>query len=353
MSLSRPSQAGGDGETENGTSLSSRGPSDWTPADFAPPVAEALASPAIIQVRHAQVLGDPFNIRGSLPSVVRLAWSIYQHGLLENLLVVEVPRDKRREGGPEYELRAGSRRFEAMRRLIEEGVEPPPEHPDRKLGLTWRWPEDKLIPALVLGSEGHYEHLIENVERSEPFPWEIGRRLNEILSAGVPSRELGTRLGRSGGWVTRYAHIGRGLAPELIDILRQEKAEVRMGELAQLAAIRDPYGDPDAERQIEMYRQRRQKRRRRPRRVDPHSFRATLKRMQYLRADMPVPALIRPIVSAVIGYLDGGTRPQFKELELALFNQLREHSPLFEDDVVEDSLEPDLDGNTAAGMVPS
>lgn len=346
MSLSRPSQAGGEDGTDDAASYGSpRGPSHWTPRDFTSPVAEALASPAIIQVRHAQVLGDPFNIRGSLPSVARLAWSIYQHGLLENLLVVEIPRDRRKPGGPEYELRAGSRRFEAMRRLIDGGVEPPPEHPDRKLGLRWRWPEDKLIPVLVLGSEGHYEHLIENVERSEPYPWEIGRRLNEILSAGVPSRELGTRLGRSGGWVTRYAHIGRGLAPELIQILRVEKAEVRLGELAQLAALRDPYGDPDAEQQIERYRSRRQKRRRRPRRVDPHTFRATLKRMQYLRADMPVPGLLRPVVSAVVDYLEGGVRPEFRALELQLFDQLRAHSPHFDDEGVEES--PTHDGEPA------
>lgn len=329
MSLSRPSQAGGNGEAD--IELDSRAPANWSPADFAPPHPEALAQPALLHLEHAQILGDPYNIRDSLPSVQRLAWSIYQYGLLENLLVTELPPARRLATGKTYQLAAGSRRFEAIRRLIEEGVEPPPDHVDRELGLRWFWPASRPIPALVLGSEGHYEHLLENVERSDPHPWEIGRRLNEILSAGVPSRELGARLGRSGGWVTRYAHIGRGLAPELIEIIRKERGEVRMGELAQLAAIRDPYGDPDAERQIEAYRARRQKRRRRPRRVDPNSFRATLKRMQYLRADMPVPALIRPVVKAVIDYLESGERPQFKNLELALFEQLKQHSPEFED----------------------
>jgi hypothetical protein len=272
------------------------------------------------------VLGDPFNIRDSLPAVQRLAWSIYQHGLLENLLFVEASPEQRDKTGCEYELRAGSRRFEAIRRLIEEGVEPPPQHPDRELGLLWRWPADKLIPGLVLGSEGHYEHLLENVERSDPFPWEIGRRINEILGAGVSTRELGSRLGRSSGWITRYSHLGRGLAQELILIIRREKGDVRLGELAQLAAIRDPFGDPDAEEQIKRYRSRREKKRRRPRRIDPHSFRATLKRLQYLRADMPVPALIRPIVSAVVEYLEGGDAPKFKALEERLFGQLRHHS---------------------------
>lgn len=330
MTESRPSQAGGESGHERGE----RGAGlahprrEWHARDFEPAVPEALASPAILWVRHAEVLGDPYNIRDSLPSVQRLAWSIYQHGLLENLLVVELPPERALVVGKRFELRAGSRRFEAIRRLIEDGVEPPPNHPDRELGLKWNWPADRTIPVLVLGSEGHYEHLIENVERSEPLPWEIGRRVNEVLGAGISTRELGLRLGRSGGWVTRYAHIGRGLAPELIELLRKERAEVRLGELAQLAAIRDPYDDPDGPAQIEAYRARRQKRRKRPRRIDPHTFRATIKRLQYLRADMPVPGILRPIVNAVIDYLEGGDSPKFKELETALLNKVQAFSPL-------------------------
>lgn len=330
MTDGRPSQAGGESGNEGGE----LGPSPahprraWQARDFAPAVPEALASPAILWVRHAEVLGDPYNIRDSLPSVQRLAWSIYQHGLLENLLVVELPADRASAVGKRFELRAGSRRFEAIRRLIDGGVEPPPNHPDREHGFKWCWPIDKPIPVLVLGSEGHYEHLIENVERSEPLPWEIGRRVNEVLGAGISTRELGMRLGRSGGWVTRYAHIGRGLAPELIELFRKERAEVKLGELAQLAAIRDPFDDPDGPAQIEEYRRRRQKRRKRPRRIDPHTFRATIKRLQYLRADMPVPGILRPIVNAVIDYLEGGENPRFKEMETALLDKVQAFSPL-------------------------
>lgn len=328
MTDSRPSQAGGDSDSGGELPYSAAHPRrDWHERDFSPPVPEALAAPAIVWARHAEVLGDPFNIRDSLPSIPRLAWSIYQYGLLENLLVVELSDEKKAlHPGKRFELRAGSRRFEAIRRLID-GLEPPSGHPDRELGLTWYWPSDRPLPLLVLGSEGHYEHLLENIERSDPLPWEVGRRIDEVLSANVTARELGLRLGRSNGWVTRYAHIGRGLSPELIEILRKERAEVRLGELAQLSAIRDQFGDPDGPAQIEAYRARRQKRRRRPRRVDPHSFRATLKRLQYLRADMPVPALIRPIVETIIEYLEGGTRPQFRELETRLFDQLKTFSP--------------------------
>lgn len=334
MSERRPGQAGGESDSVQGEarSASSHGPGrQWRQADFASPVAEALAAPAIVYALHSEIEGDPYNIRESLPSIDRLCWSIYQHGLLENLVVVEITERTPALAGKRFELRAGSRRFEAIRRLIL-GVDPPPGHPDRERGLLWIWPAEKPLPVLVLGSGGHYEHLVENIERSPPEPWEIGRRLNEILSAGVTTRELGTRLGRSNGYVTRYAHIGRGLAPELIALLRKEKADVHLGELGQLAAIRDQFGDPDAEAQIAAYRNRRKHRRKRPRRIDPHSFRATIKRLQYLRADMKVPGILRPIVTAIIDYLEGGQPPGFQSLESALFDKVRQFSPHIEED---------------------
>jgi ParB-like chromosome segregation protein Spo0J len=332
VSDSRPSQAGGASESVwDGRQRSSipNGQS-WRREDFAPPPAEALAAPAIVYALHQEIDGDPFNIRESLPAVDRLAWSIYQHGLLENLIVVEIPLAERKNG-KRFELRAGSRRFEAIRRLIE-GMQAPLGHPDRESGVLWVWPADKPVPVLVLGSGGHYEHLIENVERSPPEPWEIGRRLSEILSAGVTTRELGVKVGRSNGWITRYAQIGRGLAPELITLLRQERAEPHIGELCQLAALRDRFGDPDAEAQISAYRDHRKKRRKRPRRIDPHGLRATMKRLQYLRADMVVPAVLRPIVSAIIDYLEGGKPPGFRELETAIFEKVRVLSPHIEED---------------------
>lgn len=335
MSERRPSQAGGESDSVPGGGLSQATSNgalghQWRREDFSPPVAEALASPAIVLALHSEIEGDPYNIRESLPGVQRLAWSIFQHGLLENLVVVEIPLHERK-GPQKYELRAGSRRFEAIRQLIL-GVTPPQSHPDHDKQLLWLWPEEKPVPVLVLGSSGHYEHLVENIERAPPEPWEIGRRVNEVLGAGVTTRELGTRLGRSNGWVTRYAHIGRGLAPELIAVLKKEHAELRLGELAQLAALRDRFGDPDADAQIAEFRGRRKQRRKRPRRIDPHSFRATIKRLQHLRADMPVPGILRPIVNAIIDYLEGGQPPGFRALETALFDKVRTFSPHVEED---------------------
>ena len=338
MSERRPSQAGGESDSDSvpgdGVALTSSPLGthghQWRREDFSSPSAEALAAPAIVYALHSDIEGDPYNIRESLPSIERLAWSIYQHGLLENLVVVESERCHG-PAGKRFELRAGSRRFEAIRRLIE-GLDPPPGHPDRDKGLLWIWPAEKPVPVLVLGSGGHYEHLVENIERSPPEPWEIGRRLDEILSAGVTTRELGTRLSKSNGWVTRYAHIGRGLAPELIAVLKRERPDIHLGELGQIAAIRDQFGDPDPDAQIAAFRSRRKQRRKRPRRIDPHSFRATIKRLQYLRADMKVPAILRPVVSAIIDYLEGGQPPGFRDLESALFDKVRTFSPHVEED---------------------
>lgn len=292
----------------------------WQRGDFqtAPPV--ALAQPAVVFVSPDDIDGDPYNIRETLPSIDRLGWSIYQYGLLENLVVVEHPSPA---SGKKFQLRAGSRRFEAIRKLRTEGVPPPPGHPDRKDGVLWRWPLDRQIPVLILGSDGHNEHLVENIERSSPDPWEIGLRLHEALCAGLSSREIGTRLGRSNGWVTRYAHIGRGLSPELIAVIKKERVELKLGELARLATLVDEFGDPDGPRQIAAFRERRARRRKRPQRLDPESYLATRKRLSYLRTEMPIPQFIRPIVEAVLDYVEGGGKPGFKQLQGKLFEQLR------------------------------
>lgn len=323
MSSRRPApEAGGESSDPSEPALvAPRERRSWRREDFHTAPAEALDQPAVRFVDVTQIDGDPHNIRDTLPNVERLAWSIYQHGLLENLVVIEHPHPER---GKAFELRAGSRRFEALRRL-REGVVAPPGSADREAGKLWQWPLERQVPVLILGSDGHNEHLVENIERSAPEPWEIGRRLNEALCSGLSSRELGTRIGRSNGWVTRYAQIGRGLAPELILMLRKERIEVKLGELAYLAGLTDVYGDPDGQKQIEAFRARRARRRKRPKRIDPSTYLATRKRLQYLRAEMPVPQFLRPVVQALINYVEGGDLPRFKQLQISLLEQLRSH----------------------------
>ena len=301
----------------------------FTTDDFALPHPESLRSPAFLLVRHDQIVGDPYNIRDRLPGIVRLARSIHRWGLLENLVVVELPPEKRK-GAALYELRAGSCRFEAMRRLIQEGVEPPPGSAEAEANELLRWPPDHPIPVRILGSDGHFEHLVENIERNAPYPWELGRRLNEILSAGVTSRDLGSSINRSNGWVTRYAFIGRNLAPEVIELIVREHAELHLSQLAQIASHRNQFGEPDGPAQVAFYQSRRGRKRQRARRQDPQSFRAMMKRMQYLRSEMPVPAFIRPVISAMMTYLQDGVRPNFQALETDMFEKVRVYSPHIE-----------------------
>jgi hypothetical protein len=294
----------------------------WRPQDFQPPHPESLSAPAYLTVTYAQIEGDPYNVRQTLRGVDRLAWSLYMHGLLENLVVIDQPNEQLRARGVDYQLKAGSRRFAAIGRLIE-GIDPPPGHPDRELGRKWQWPANHPIQVRVLGSNGTYEHLLENLDRDNPHPWEVGRRIAEILSAGVSSRELGLRLNRSNGWINRYAHIGEGLAPELIAVLIAEKANLQVSELARFAQIRDRFGDADGAAQVALYREQRMRKRRRPRRMDKDGFRAAMRRLQHLRTDTPVPPLLRPVVEAVIRYLDGGEPPKFRELERKLLTAVQ------------------------------
>lgn len=304
----------------------------YRPTAFRIPHPDSLAHPERRTALHRQIEGDPFNVRQRLQGVERLSWSIYLHGLLENLVVIEQPSPARVAEGYLYQLKAGSRRHAAIGLLIQ-GVTPPPGHPDRELGLTWKWPEDRPLPIVILGSDGTYEHLIENIDRSDPHPWEIGRRVHEILQAGVSSRELGTRLGRSNGWVNRYAHIGEGLSPELIAVLIADKMTgMQVSELTQLATLRDRFGDPDGKAQIDRYRERFTKKRRKARRMDKDGFRAAMRRLQHLRSDTPVPALIRPIVEAVVRYLDGGEPPKFRALEEDLLGKLKRLEPEQDDE---------------------
>lgn len=333
MSAGRPAEGGLDGSVGLGAGDTAAEPEllaqaaprrVWHNHDFAPACAESLAVPATVHLRHDEIHGDPYNIRERLPGVLRMAWSIHMHGLLENLVIVEASESVLLKTGQRYELKAGSRRFAAIGLLIA-GVEAPPHSQDRELGVRWYWPKDRLIPCRVLGSGGHYEHLIENIERSNPHPWEVGRRLNEILSAGVTARELGTRLGRANGWVSRYAQIGRGLSPELIALLVAERVELKVGELVRYSGILDRYGDPDGPRQVEAYQSSRARRRRRPERMSPESYQATLARLQYLRSDMPVPLTLRSVVSAVLGYLEHGERPNFRRIEKELLDRIAQH----------------------------
>lgn len=253
----------------------------------------------LILARRYEILGNPYGLRReNLPNVPSLAESIHQHGLLENLLGVEIPEHSRAHPEQWIELKAGSRRLAAIDLLLHAG----------KLDM-----ERDLIPVLLIDGDGFWEHVVENVQRVDCKPWEIGRYLSEASGSGVHHRTIGARLNKSSGWVSRMIQIGTGIAPETIAYLAERKIELPIALLHRLSLIRDRYGDPDGQKQIEAIEKLR-RRRKTPLKSDPSSLHAFKNRLEYMKISMPVPPTIRPVVAAVLDYLELGKKPNFKAL---------------------------------------
>ncbi len=250
----------------------------------------------LCNAKYREIDGDPHNVRQTLKNIPALAESIHQWGLLENLVGVEIPEYERESPERWIQLRAGSRRIAAIGLLIEQG----------------RWDPERLIPVVMIEGSGFWENLVENIQREGLDPWDVGRRLSEAAAGGLNHRDIGYRIGRSNGWVGRHIQIGTGLSPQTIAYIQEHKLEVKIGELFRLSFIKDKYGDPDGDKQIEALQK--QRRRKPPKRRTPDSLRAFSNRINYLKSQMPVPPLLRPVVSAVLEYLEGGGRPNFKGL---------------------------------------
>lgn len=272
-----------------------------------PPESPSATERRIHWLRRSEIRDNNQNYRERLPRIAELAESISQHGLLENLVARILPDYERATADAiEWvELKAGSRRLAAIDVLIEDG----------------RWPAERLIPVLLLGTDGFWENLSENLQRVDAEPWEIGRRLNEAASAGLNYREISARIAKSPGYVTRHIAIGTGIAPETIAYLREKKLTLPLLRLQQLASLRNRFNEPDGEAQIaniERYRMRPGRRRQRPVADSVHAF---AQRLAHLRNEMPVPRLIRPIVEAILLYVEEGQRPNFKALHRELLGE--------------------------------
>lgn len=270
----------------------------------APPI-ELVPDNPLVMAHFDEVVDNLDNCREAFRGIDELAASILRYGLLENLVGVEIPIAERRDAIAWIEVKAGSRRRAAIRLLREKG----------------HWPHDRLIPVIMRDSRGFWENLVENVVRVDIEPWEIGRRLSEASGSGSTHQEIGQRVGRTTGWVTRHVQIGRGLSPETVEFIQKNKLRLSLGELHRLSFLRDRYGDPDAEAQIAAIVKRR--RRRGPQRKSRDDIRAFSNRISYLREQMPIPPFIRPVVEAVIAYLEGGGRPNFRQISEQLLGDKR------------------------------
>lgn len=265
------------------------------------PRAGSDKKPSVLMLVHRwEILGNPYGLRGDLlPNIPSLAESIHQHGLLENLLGVEIPEVERTHPEQWIQLKAGSRRLAAIDLLYSKG----------KLDL-----DRDLVPVLLIDGDGFWEHVVENVQRVDCKPWEIGRYLAEAADSGAHHRTIAARINKSSGWVSRLVQIGKGIAPETIAYLAERKLDLPTALLLRLSLLKDRFGDPDGPAQIVAIEKLR-RRRKSPLKSDPAALMQFKNRLEYMKISMPVPPTIRPVVMAILDYLELGTKPNFRALE--------------------------------------
>lgn len=238
---------------------------------------------------HDHISADPMNVRRHFKEgpLVELADSIHEYGLLENLVV------KRGQAEGQFYIVAGERRWRAIGRLIEDG----------------RWPTTELVPAMIIDGEGTFENLVENITREEVSPWDLGFRFNELAEAGYTQLEIGARVGKGQGMVSRHSAIARGLHPASVDRLNKMRTKLTMGDLMKVSALLDADKKPDEKAQAELIEllagTRKHRKRRRAKRTDVGRM---TRRLDYLRTKMRVPRHAQPYVNGICAYLMGETR---------------------------------------------
>ena len=249
------------------------------------------------EVMHSALVPDPEQVRRQLRRIPEMASSIAQHGLLQNLIVRQNPLKR-----GEYYIVAGERRWHAIGLLLKEGL----------------WPHDKPVPVRSILTDGSWEQLVENDQREQLKPWELGNRFCELIDAGATQQEIGQRLDMLQGKVSQYVLLGRGLAPEAISVLDKLPAEIGITELTRIAHLkkrdhRGRYVGPDAAAQIDFIKRRAgllRGRKRRPNVAhDPNSRDRVFQRFMRLRqATMAKTREEREIIELFVAYLGGKTK---------------------------------------------
>lgn len=243
-------------------------------------------------VKLSNIVPDPQNRKDTF-DLERLADSIAEHGLLENLVVRPLFGD--------YQIIAGERRWRAMRLLEESG----------------RFPAGECM-CLVLEprseGDGTLLQLVENIQRLEPAPWHLGRRYVELVEAGFGQETIAARIGKSQAHVSRLARIAAGLCPAVVR--RLDKLGPRClteGELMSIARLSDEItGEPDEAAQISLAVRfvsgERRKKRVRPPGMLPLKERVFARFSKIRSRQVKMSRQIRPVVELVMRYLEGSIK---------------------------------------------
>lgn len=152
------------------------------------------------------VVVDGFNCRKNFGNIDKLAEEIKAQGVLNPISVIPM---KDENGNEKYRLVDGERRYRAVMKLLDEGV------------------EILRIPALFLSkSMSEEEMLIQQALRNEgdqftPYEWGLlAKRLMD--KCGLTMAEVGEKLGINVGTVSRYLGYLE-LDPRLSELIRDRK----------------------------------------------------------------------------------------------------------------------------------
>src|SRR5215216_2490923 len=185
----------------------------------------------IQNIRLERLRPDPDQARRTFQRIAELAESIDRYGLLTNLVV--------RELGGVFEIKAGERRYRALKLLKSQG----------------RLKHDE-VPCFVVRTDGEYEALVENVQHEDVALWELGRKYLNLCETGLAQAEVAGRIGKTPGHVSTAITLAKNLAPGVVVRLSQLPPSTFPAQrLLRLAALLDDEGEPDEPNQLRLFEQ--------------------------------------------------------------------------------------------------
>lgn len=184
-----------------------------------------------------------------------LAVSIADNGLLQNLVARELPDGT-------FEVVAGERRRRAIGLLLLP-LEKQVEQYGKVLG-NWigggaekSGSESGGVPVFVIPATAtEAAHAIENIQRDNLYPWEIGRHFIAWNDAGYNVEHIASIISKSDGYVRQHITIGRCLSPRVTGALERigERDFMSQRDLLKICQLFDGiYQEPQHEKQVELF----------------------------------------------------------------------------------------------------
>lgn len=237
----------------------------------------------------------PGQVRQTFQNIEKLADSIHEYGLLQNLVVRPLL-----EPGC-YEIVAGERRYRALK-LLES--------------------RDKLktrdVPCVIReGDRLHndlFENIVENVVRDEVPIWELGRAYLTLSDSGLTQAEIAARIGKTQGHVSTAIILARSLAPAVVERLSNlAPGSFPVQRLMRLAKLIDGDGEPDEALQLRMFKQMLEAPGRRGPgparvRVQKQAVWERFQRLKQGKTGRAIDPIYQPFLEAVLKYLSGETK---------------------------------------------